>query len=180
MTKLSDLDFYQSPWLTVADLGGKPRRLTVSEWAVKEVQQRDGTKAHKVALSFKGARKRLLCNVTQGKAAAEAWSDDLERWVGKQVILQPGRAENGKETIQLLPVPPAAPEPPPAAQSGWQPAKPGDFRPVQPGALQPLAAGDLRPPEPPAAHPEPGERAPGVWPPMTEAEAAALWATEPA
>ena len=147
MTKLSDLDFYQSPWLTVADLGGKPRRVTICEWTLKEVQQRDGTKARKVALSFSGKHKRLLCNVTQGKAAADAWGDDLERWVGKQCILQPG-VISGKETI-LLVVPPAA----------------------QPGALQPPPAA----PDPPAAQPEAGER-----PPMTDAEAAALWATEPA
>ena len=159
MTKLSDLDFYQSPWLTVADLGGKPRRVTICEWTVKEVQQRDGTKARKVALSFHGKSKRLLCNVTQAKAAAAAWGDDLERWVGKQCILQPG-VISGKETILLVVPPPAAHEPPAAA----------------PGALQPEAPGNL---QPPAAAPEP-PAAPGVWPPMTDAEAAALWAKEPA
>ena len=163
MTKLSDLDFYTSPWLTVADLGGKPRRVTICEWTVKEVQQRDGTKARKVALSFNGKYKRLLCNVTQAKAAAAAWGEQLEGWVGKQCILQPG-VISGKETI-LLVVPPAA--------------QPAGFRPVQPGALQPEAPGEPQPPaaapEPPAAHPEPGERAP-----MTEEEAAALWVKEPA
>ncbi len=167
MTKLSDLDFYTSPWLTVADLGGKPRRVTICEWTVKEVQQRDGTKARKVALSFNGKYKRLLCNVTQAKAAAAAWGGQLEGWVGKQCILQPG-VISGKETI-LLVVPPLATHAPPAAQ-------PGARQPEAPGELQPPAAA----PEPPAAHPEPGERAPGVWPPMTDAEAAALWAKEPA
>ena len=155
MTKLSDLDFYTSKWLTVADLGGKPRRVTICEWTVKEVQQRDGTKARKVALSFNGKYKQLLCNVTQAKAAAAAWGEQLERWVGKQCILQPG-VISGKETILLVVPPPATHEPPAA----------------QPGALHPEAPGNLHPP---AAHPEPGERAP-----MTEAEAAALWAKEPA
>ena len=178
--KLSDLDFYQSPWLSLPDLAGRAARVTISEVKVEEVRQRDGSKARKVVLSFSGKRKRLICNVSQARAAGDAWGDDLDRWVGKAAILQPGKAENGKDTILLIPVPPAAHEPPPAAHGGLQPAQPGDFRPVQPGDmralepgdLQPLAPGDLLPP---AAHPEPGERAP-----MTDAEAAALWATEPA
>lgn len=168
--KLSDLDFYQSPWLSLPDLAGRAARVTISEVKVEEVRQRDGSKARKVVLSFSGKRKRLICNVSQARAAGDAWGDDLDRWVGKAAILQPGKAENGKDTILLIPVPPAAHEPPPAAQ---------------PGALQPEAPGDPQPPAaaapgPPAAQPEPGERAPGVWPPMTDAEAAALWATEPA
>ena len=163
MTKLSDLDFYQSPWLSLPDLAGRAARVAICEVKVEEVRQRDGDKARKVVLSFSGKKKRLICNVSQARAAGEAWGDDLERWVGKQTILQPGKAENGKDTILLIPVPPATHEPPAA----------------QPGALQPEAPGEPQPPaaapEPPAAHPEPGERAP-----MTEAEAAALWAKEPA
>ena len=157
--KLSDLDFYQSPWLSLPDLAGRAVRVAISEVRVEEMKQRDGTKARKAVLSFSGKKKRLICNVSQARAAVEAWGDDLERWIGKQAILQPGKAENGKDTIMLIPVPPAAPEPPAA----------------QPGALQPDAPGNL---QPPAAAPEP-PAAPGVWPPMTEAEAAALWAKEP-
>lgn len=163
MARLSDLDFYQSPWLSLPDLAGRAVRVTISEVRVEEMKQRDSTKARKVVLSFNGKKKRLICNVSQARAAGEAWGDDLDRWVGKQTILQPGKAENGKDTILLIPVPPATHEPPAA----------------QPGALQPEAPGEPQPPaaapEPPAAHPEPGERAP-----MTEAEAAALWAKEPA
>ena len=163
MTKLSDLDFYQSPWLSLPDLAGRAARVAICEVKVEEVRQRDGDKARKAVLSFSGKKKRLILNVSQARAAVEAWGDDLDRWIGKQAILQPGKAENGKDTIMLIPMPPAAHEPPAAA--------PGALQPEAPGNLQPPAAA----PEPPAAHPEPGERAP-----MTEAEAAALWAKEPA
>ena len=108
MTKLSDLDFYQSPWLSLTDLSGRAARVAISEVTVEEVRQRDNTKARKVVLSFTGKKKRLICNVTQATAAQAAWGDHLEGWVGKHCILQPGRAENGKETILLVPVPPAA------------------------------------------------------------------------
>lgn len=167
MAKLSDLDFYQSPWLSLSDLAGRAARVTISEVKIEEVRQRDGSKARKVVLSFTGKKKRLICNVSQARAAGEAWGDDLDQWVHKQAILQPGKAENGKDTILLIPVPPAA-EAAPAAQGGLQPAQPGDFRPVQPGDMRPPEPGDF---EPPPAHP--AER-----PPMTDAEAAALWATQ--
>ena len=150
--KLSDLDFYQSPWLSLPDLAGRAARVTISEVKVEEVRQRDNTTARKVVLSFTGKKKRLICNVSQARAAGEAWGDDLDQWVHKQAILQPGKAENGKDTILLIPVPPAA-EAAPAAPAA-----------AHPGAHQP---------EPPAADAAPGER-----PPMTDAEAAALWATQ--
>ena len=41
-----------------------------------------------------------------------------DRWVGKAAILQPGKAENGKDTILLVPVPPAEHEPPAQAADG--------------------------------------------------------------
>ena len=142
MTKLSDLDFYASPWLSLADLAGRAARVTICEVKVEEVRQRDNSKARKVVLSFSGKKKRLICNVSQARAAGEAWGDELDRWVGKAAILQPGKAENGKDTILLVPVPPAEHEAPPAQAADSQPA-------------------------------HPAER-----PPMTDAEASALWATQ--
>ena len=139
MTKLSDLDFYQSPWLSLTDLSGRAARVTISEVSVEEVRQRDSTKARKAILSFAGKKKRLIANHTQAHAAAEAWGDVLERWVGKQCILQSGRAKNGKETILLVPVPPATaeqpPEPPAAAEVATGPAAPGGMSEAEAMAL---------------------------------------------
>ncbi len=129
MTKLSDLDFYQSPWLSLSDLSGRAARVTISEVRVEEVRQRDNTKARKVVISFAGKKKRLIANHTQAHAAADAWGDQLEGWVGRHCILQPGRAENGKETILLVPLPPATEQPagaPPATEQQAPPAGMGD------------------------------------------------------
>jgi len=160
--KLSDLDFYSSPWLSVSDLGGRPARVTISEWKIEEVRQRDASKVRKVALSFAGKRKRLILNMTQGKAAEAAWGEALEGWIGKQCILQPGRAENGKDTILLVPlVAQSAPDAPKEHQAPDQPPAP---------ATQQSAAGTGQQP--------PAEALPAGAAPMTDAEAAALWRKE--
>ena len=135
MTKLSDLDFYQSPWLSLTDLNGRAARVTISEVSVEEVRQRDSTKARKVILSFSGKRKRLIANHTQAHAAAEAWGDHLEQWVSKQCILQPGRAENGKETILLVPLLPATAEQPPEPPAAERQAPPGGMSDAEAAAL---------------------------------------------
>ena len=152
MTRLSELDFYQSPWLHVNDLKGKPIRVTITRWALEEVNERDRGKVKKVALSFKSAKKRLLLNVSQGRAAEDAWGD-LDNWIGKQCILQPGTASNSKPTINLVPlIEQSAPDAPREQQA---PAE------GEPGAEQPPTSAEGQP----AAT---GER-------MSDAEAAALW-----
>lgn len=148
--KLSDLDFYSSPWLSVGDLNGRPVRVTISEWKVEEVRQRDGSKVRKVALSFTGKRKRLILNMTQGRAGEAVWGEALEGWIGKQCILQPGRADNGKETILLVPL---------VAQSA------------------PDAPKEHQAPEP-EPEPAPAEALPAGAARMTDAEAAVLWRKE--
>lgn len=160
--KLSDLDFYSSPWLSVSDLGGRPVRVTINDWKIEEVRQRDALKVRKVALSFAGKRKRLILNMTQGKAAEAAWGEALEGWIGKQCILQPGRADNGKETILLVPlVAQSAPDAPKEHQAPDQPPAP---------VTQQSAAGTGQQP--------PAEALPAGAAPMTDAEAAALWRKE--
>lgn len=104
MKRVLDLPEYQSPWLTCADLAGRPRRLTIADWTVENVRQRDGTEVRKVAVAFAGARKRLLLNHTQARVIDSALGD-LENWPGKLIILQPARTAGGQQTIEIT-VPP--------------------------------------------------------------------------
>lgn len=99
--RVTDLPTYQSPWLVATDLQGKPRRLTIIEWTIKEVNQRDAGRVEKVALSFAGAKKKLLLNATQAKVLDAAFGE-LERWIGKQIILQPARTPQGQQTIEVV------------------------------------------------------------------------------
>ena len=102
--RVTDLPTYQSPWLTAADLQGRPRRLAITEWTFEDVRSREGAVVRKVALSFHGAKKRLLLNTTQAKAL-DAGFGELEQWIGKQVILQPALTPGGQQTIHVVTLP---------------------------------------------------------------------------
>ncbi len=160
----SQLPEYQSAWLSAADLGGRPRRVSISEWKIEEVRQRDGSKVKKIAVSFSGARKRLLCNKTQGMAL-ESYFGECEAWIGQTVILQPARTYNGQDTIEIVV--------PPAAQSATQaPETPAASAQDESTTQEPPASAQPQQQEPAATASEPGAQAPGG---MTDAEAAELW-----
>lgn len=104
--RVTDLPTYQSPWLTVADLQGRARRLAITEWTLQEVRTREGEMVKKVALSFHGAKKRMLLNTTQAKVLDAAFGE-IEQWIGKQIILQPATTAQGQQTIQVVILSPA-------------------------------------------------------------------------
>lgn len=100
--KLAEVDFYQSPWLSPTDLQGRAPRLTIEAATLEEVRNAKGGHDKKIALAFKGARKKLLLNKTNAKALAAAYGNDTDLWIGKGVVLQVARASNGKDTIELV------------------------------------------------------------------------------
>lgn len=108
--KVGSLDYYKSPWLSVVDLQGRPVRLTVAAVTLESVRNANGGRDEKLALGFLKTSKKLLLNKTQVKVLTAARGDDTDRWVGAVVVLQPARAQNGKDTIELLVMPPAAPQ----------------------------------------------------------------------
>lgn len=79
-----------SEWLSGIDLGG--RTVTVVITGVEEVtvpEPRTGKAIRKVAVAFKGARKRLLLNATNAKALAKLFGLETDAWAGKGVQLAP-------------------------------------------------------------------------------------------
>lgn len=99
---VSEVDFYQSPWLAPADLQGRAPRLTIEAATLEEVRNQKGGQDKKIAVAFKGARKKLLLNKTNARALAAAYGNNTEGWIGKGVVLQLARASNGKDTIELV------------------------------------------------------------------------------
>ena len=79
-----------SEWLSGIDLAG--RTVTVVIAGVEEVsvpEQRTGRAVRKVAVAFRGARKRLLLNATNAKALAKLFGLETDAWTGKGVLLAP-------------------------------------------------------------------------------------------
>lgn len=81
------------------------------------MRQRDGDPVKKVALSFAGAKKKLLLNSTQAKVLDGAYGE-LEGWIGKQIILQPARTPQGQQTIEIVIIPSATPAAAPVQPEG--------------------------------------------------------------
>lgn len=92
---------FPSQYVTAEDLKGKSHMLTVD--VVEVVQMRSkftNQQEYKGVVRFVEASKGLVLNKTQALAFARiAGSEEFDRWPGLKVILRPGRAPNGKQTI---------------------------------------------------------------------------------
>ena len=82
-------DSVASEWLSGLDLAGKTVNVmiaTVDEVTVPE--PRTGREVRKVAVTFAGAKKRLLLNATNAKALAKLFGLETDAWSGKAVALK--------------------------------------------------------------------------------------------
>lgn len=112
-----------SEWLGGIDLGG--RTVTVEIVGVEEVtvpDPRTGRAVRKIAVAFRGARKRLLLNATNAKALARLFGAETNDWTGKRVQLHPETVRAFGSEYCVVRVAGAAPmrsqTPPPADQAG--------------------------------------------------------------
>ena len=83
-------DSIASEWLSGLDLAGKTVNVmiaTVDEVTVPE--PRTGKQVCKVAVTFAGAKKRLLLNATNAKTLAKLFGLETDAWSGKGVALRP-------------------------------------------------------------------------------------------
>ena len=83
-------DSIASEWLSGLDLAGKTVNVmiaTVDEVTVPE--PRTGRQVSKVAVTFAGAKKRLLLNATNAKTLAKLFGLETDAWSGRGVALKP-------------------------------------------------------------------------------------------
>ena len=82
-------DSIASEWLSGLDLDGKTVNVmiaTVDEVTVPE--PRTGREVRKVAVTFAGAKKRLLLNATNAKTLVKLFGLETDAWSGKGVALK--------------------------------------------------------------------------------------------
>ncbi len=108
MTRVSQLPAYDSPYLKSTDLQNRSARVTIERVAIEPLRQATGTRENKIVITFVGKSKQLVANRTQARMLVELYGDDTDNWVGKTIMLAPGKADNGKETIVVMAAPPAA------------------------------------------------------------------------
>jgi hypothetical protein len=80
-------DVFASNYLTAQDIQGREPTVTITSVEPKEFKNRDGGMDKKLVIGFKGAKKKLVANVTNSKRIAYMHSKDYLTWPGKQITL---------------------------------------------------------------------------------------------
>ena len=75
-------DIYGPRWIKAGDLDGKIVKLQIelADW-----QEVGSENEEKIVLAFVGQNKRLILNVTNARALAQAWSKNASLWAGRWV-----------------------------------------------------------------------------------------------
>ena len=103
--KLSDA--FPSKYLKADDLQGREVPVIISGAKMEQVGDE-----HKLVLSFKGKSKTMICNKTNASRIAFMHGDDLDNWVGAEIVLAAEFVDfQGKSVKGLRVRPKAAPAP---------------------------------------------------------------------
>ena len=77
----------ESKYLKAADIGDSNVKVTISAVNIVELEQEDGSKQQKPAISLVGKEKAVVCNATTVQELMQAFGVDSDNWVGKEVGL---------------------------------------------------------------------------------------------
>ena len=109
MPKFSDVVKSESKTLSAKDLK-KPVRVTISRWEMMEFDN-DGKKVEKCVVFFENAEKGVVLNQTRGmQIAMNLGTEEMDAWVGKQIILEKGRTTFGPDMVDCVAVRDEAPK----------------------------------------------------------------------
>jgi hypothetical protein len=110
MPKLDDIYTSAGATLKASDLQGKARRVVIESFEVKEFED-EGRKTKKAVLRFEGKDKGLVVNKTNGQIIAHnIGSDELNDWLGHEIIMYPTRVSFGDQMVDAIRVKEAVPE----------------------------------------------------------------------
>jgi hypothetical protein len=109
-------DLFPEKWLKADHLNGRSAIVTITRVTVEEIHNpRTRQEEKKLVLEFRGKEKRMILNKTQAFACAEvATTEHFHLWIGKKIMISPGRARAGQPTIVIGRPPQTQPDPTPA------------------------------------------------------------------
>ena len=91
-------EIFHGDSLKAADLKGKDVALTISGWAMKELDE-----GNKPEIRFAETERTLILNKTNAFAIAEELGkDDLEDWKGATVVLYPTKTEYAGKRVDCI------------------------------------------------------------------------------
>ena len=91
--RIIDFDkMYPGRFVKAADFNGKDVTLEISEVKLEELEGDKGAQT-KGIVSFKGAKKSLVLNKTNGLCMRAMWGRETDAWIGKRVTLYPAELD---------------------------------------------------------------------------------------
>jgi hypothetical protein len=117
-------ELYPRQWFGFEDLAGKRKLVKVVGVSFHDFTKPTGEKERAAILHLEGETLRLIMNKTRCLAMAKiVGSERFADWPGHEIVLAPGRAKNGKDTIAILPpsAAPLRPAPTPPAPANVEP-----------------------------------------------------------
>ena len=94
---------FPSAYIQADDLKGKDWTLTIDSVKKESLHIRGSAKSlEKVVLSFKSARKKFVCNVTNAETIVDLWGKEARTWIGKQITVYPTRVKFGRGMVDAI------------------------------------------------------------------------------
>jgi hypothetical protein len=94
-----------SQYLKASDFQGREVRVKIASHEIAKFDNGD-----KVVLKFDGKEKGLTLNKTNAMRVADAYGEDIESWVGEEIIMYPDKTDFGGKMVDCirLRIPPKA------------------------------------------------------------------------
>jgi len=113
-------DVFGGTTLKSSDIKGKDPTVTIAGVEVKNFKEKDGTEKQKLLVHFVGAKKALVCNVTNARRIAHLHGADYSEWGGKQIKLKVEMVDFGGQVMDGIRVYPPGVD---KIETGRQPVK---------------------------------------------------------
>jgi hypothetical protein len=97
-------EVFPSKYLAAEDLDNKNVRLTISNVEIEKLGEDT-----KPVIYFRGHKKGLACNKTNAKSIAAAYGDEMDEWIGSEIILFPVLTDYQGKSVPAIRV--RAPQP---------------------------------------------------------------------
>lgn len=97
-------DAFPSKYIAAADLNNRNVRVNIARVKLEKIG--DDTKP---VIYFRGQTKGLVCNKTNGKAIAASYGDEMDEWIGSELILFPIMTDYQGKPVEAVRV--RAPQP---------------------------------------------------------------------
>jgi len=101
-------DIFHGASLKASDLAGRDCRVTIKSYEIQEFD--DGSK---LVISFEKTERTLVCNKTNANTIANMYGQEIDDWIGRQIVLYPTQTDLRGKQVECIRVRIQTPEPRP-------------------------------------------------------------------